>query len=117
MKLPTILLLAGCLASSAETEDKINKRFAVQSGGTLVVDVDFGSIEVSAKTGNEVVADVMRKVSRGNKEDEKAYLRQRPVTFSQDGNTITIQSRARSKVHESSHGRQRTEGKYTITVP
>ena len=38
MKLIPLLLFAGCLAVSAETEEQINKRFAVQPGGKLVVD-------------------------------------------------------------------------------
>jgi len=117
MKLTTTLLLASCLAVSAETEDKINKHFTVEPGGTLIVDVDFGSIDVSAKATGEVVAEVIRKISRGNKDDEEAFLAGHPVTFSQDGNTITIRSRAQSKRSQSSHGRQRTEGKYSITVP
>ena len=47
MKLILPLLFAGCLALSAETEEQINKRFPVQPGGRLVVDVDFGSIDVN----------------------------------------------------------------------
>jgi len=39
------------------------------------------------------------------------------VTFSQAANTLTIQSRAKSKIGWSWRGSQRTEGKYTITVP
>ena len=117
MKLTATLLLASCLAVSAETEDKINKHFAVEPGGTLIVDVDFGSIDVSAKATSEVVAEVVRKISRGNKDDEEAFLAGHPVTFSQDGNTISIRSRAQSKRSQSSHGRERTEGKYSITVP
>src|SRR5207253_6065602 len=116
-KITIILLLSSCLAVSAETEEQINKRFAVQPGGKLIVDVDFGSIDVSGKPSSEVVADVVRKISRGDKADEEAFLGGRPVTFSQEGNRITIHSRAKSKESGSWHGRQRTEGKYTITVP
>ena len=117
MKLILPLLFAGCLALSAETEEQINKRFPVQPGGRLVVDVDFGSIDVNTNGTGEVVVDVVRKVSRGNKSDEEAFLRERPVTFSQDGNTVTVRSPAKSKNGWSWRGKQRTEGKYTITVP
>src|SRR3954452_15115412 len=117
MKPTTIFLLASCVALSAATEEQINKRLAAQTGDTLIVDVDFGSVDVRANAGNEVVADVFRKVTRLSKDDEEAYLRARPVTFSQDGNTITIHSRTKSKASGSSRGRQSTEGKYTITVP
>lgn len=117
MKLSSLLLLASCLALSAETEEQLNKRFAVQTGGKLVVDVDFGSIDVSTNATSEVIVEVLRKVSRRNKTDEEAFLRERPVTFSQDGNTVTVHSRGKSKEGWSWRGRQRTEGKYTISVP
>ena len=117
MKLASIVLLASCLAAWGETEEQINKRFPVQPGGKIVVDVDFGAIDVSTNASSEVVVDVVRKVSRRKKADEEAFLHERPVTFSQDGNTVTIHSRAKSKVFNSWRGGQRTEGRYTITVP
>ena len=110
-------LLAGSLAALAETEEQINKRFAVEPGGKVVVDVDFGSIEINTNATGEVTVDAVRKVSRGSKADEEAFLAARPVTFSQDGNTVTIYSRAKSKQSWSWRGKQRTEAKYTITVP
>src|SRR5438552_4960102 len=57
MKLTLTLLFAGSLAVCAETEEQINKRFAVQPGGKLVVDVDFGSIDVSTNASGEVIVD------------------------------------------------------------
>lgn len=116
MKLSFMLLLATCLVARAETEEQLNKRFAVQPGGKLVVDVDFGAIDVNTNATSEVIVDVVRKVTRATKEEEESFLAERPVAFSQDGNTVTISSRAKSN-SRSSHGRQRTEGKYTITVP
>src|SRR6266705_4730675 len=117
MKLSCLLLMVGSLAACAETEEQINKRFAVQPGGKLVVDVDFGSIDISTNATSEVTVDILRKVSRKNKTSEEEFLRDRPVTFSQDGNTLTIQSRAKSRIGWSWRGSQHTEGKYTITVP
>jgi DUF4097 and DUF4098 domain-containing protein YvlB len=115
MKLASTLLFIGCLAAIADTEERLDKRFNAEPGGKLVVDVDFGSVEVTTSPNREVKIDVFRKVKRGGKEDEDAFLKERPVNFAQDGNTITIQSRATTK--NSWRGSQRTEGKYTITVP
>jgi hypothetical protein len=112
-----MLVFASCLAVCAETEEQINKRFSVEPGGKLVVDVDFGSIDVTTNATSEVVVDVFRKVTRGSKANEVAFLRERPVTFAQDGNTITVQSRARDRSGWSWRGKQRLEGRYTITVP
>jgi hypothetical protein len=117
MKLSPILLLVTCLVARAETEEQLNKRFAVQPGGKVVVDVDFGSIDVSANATSEVIVDVIRKVTRATKDEEEAFLADRPVVFSQDGNTVTVSSQGKSKTAGIVRGRQRTEGKYTITVP
>src|SRR5437879_3749089 len=117
MKLSSILLFLSCVAACAETEEQINKRFAVQPGGKIVVDVDFGSIAINTNATSEVVVDVFRKISRGSKSDEEAFLRDRPVTFSQDGNSITIHSRASNKLTLTWRRSQRVEGKFTITVP
>jgi len=117
MKLSSILLLVTGLAACAETEEQISKRFAVQSGGQLVMEVDFGSIDIGTNATSEVIVEVVRKITRATKAEEEDYLAERPITFSQDGNGVTIFSRAKSKADSSPRGKQRTDGKYTITVP
>ena len=116
MKLIAIAVVAASLAAYAETEEKINKSFKAQPGGQLVVDVDFGSIEVTPSDGSDITVHVVRKVHRGGKEAEAAFLKERPVTISQDGNMLTVRSRAESRGW-SWRGTQRTEGRYTIRVP
>ena len=112
-------MLAACVVASAETEERLNKRFTVPSGGTLIIDVDFGSLDVAAGDGTEATVDVVRKVSRGDKKDEEAFLKERPVTIAQEGNTLSIRSRAANRTGNgwSWRGRQRTEAKYTVTLP
>src|SRR4051812_38042625 len=117
MKLCTFLLLTTYLSAFAETEERVSKRFAVQPEGTLTVDIDFGAIDVSTNASNEVIVDVLRKVTRETKAEEEAYLKERPVTFSQESNNIKIESAAKRTIALSTRGRQRTEGKFTITVP
>jgi DUF4097 and DUF4098 domain-containing protein YvlB len=115
MKAAFMLLLIGCVTAMADTEERLNKRFTAEPGAKLVLDVDFGSVEVTTTEKSEVTIDVYRKVKRGGKADEEAFLAERPVNISQDGNTITVQSRVAKR--QSWRGSQRTEGKYTITVP
>jgi len=117
MKLIAIAVLSASLAAYAETEERLNKSFQAQPGGQLVVDVDFGSIEVTPSDGSEITVDVVRKIHRGgDKAAEEAFLKDRPVTISQDGNTLTVRSRSDNKSW-SWRGSQRTEGKYTLKVP
>ncbi len=110
-------LALGLVSAQAETVEKHNKSFSIPSGGKLVVDVDFGGIEVTSHAGDQVEVRVERKVSRGTKEDEQEFLQDRPVVFSQDGNTLTVRSRAEKKNAWNWKGKQRLEGKYTISVP
>jgi hypothetical protein len=119
MKLTTCLLLITSFTALAATEEQLNKKFAVQPGGRLVVDVDFGSIKVGTNATDEVAIDVWRKVSRKSKADEETFLREYPVTFTQEGDTVTVRTR-----HKSHSGwnwpwgsQNRNEAKYVITVP
>jgi len=81
------------------------------------VEVDFGAINVSTNGTSEVVVDVWRKIGRKKKADEEAFLRDHPVTFNQDGNTVTVRSRGKTGSSWSLRGRNSNEAKYTITVP
>ncbi len=115
LKLAAVLVVALECAGLASTEERVNKRFAVQPGGTVTVDVDFGAIEVTTAEGNEVVVDAWRKISRSKKADEEAFLRDNPITLVQDGSNVTIRSKAKQRI--SWGWRNRNEAKYTITVP
>jgi hypothetical protein len=117
MKLPLLIWIALCSAALAATEEQLNRHFAVQSGGKLVVDIAVGSINVSTNATTEVVVDVWRKVTRKNKAAEDEFLKANPVEFNQDGSTVTIRCPNKGKSTWSWTGGNRTEAKYTITVP
>jgi hypothetical protein len=117
MKLTSLLLLITSVTAFAATEEKLNHRFSVQPGGTVVVEVDFGSIDVSTNGTGEVVVDVWRKIGRKKKADEEAFLRDDPVKFTQEGGTVVIRSQGKSNWSWSSSGRVQNDAKYTITVP
>jgi hypothetical protein len=116
MKLTLLIWIALCSAALAATEEQLNRHFTVQPGGKLIVDVDFGSIKVSTNA-TDVVVDVWRKVTRKNKAAEDEFLKAHPVEFDQDGSTVNIRCRHKENSGWSWSGRNRTEAKYTITVP
>jgi DUF4097 and DUF4098 domain-containing protein YvlB len=103
-------------SAKAITEEHLTKNFTVQPGGKLVVQVDMGSVEVSTNGGNEVAIDVLRKIGRNKKADEGKYLRDHPVEFKQDGDTVTVRCRGGKNNWNFIH-RNKNEAKYTITVP
>jgi hypothetical protein len=117
LKSKLALLLISSIAASAATEEKLNQRYSVQPGGTVVVEVDFGAINVSTNGTSEVVVDVWRKIGRKKKADEEAFLRDHPVTFTQDGNTVSIRSHGKTRSSWSWTGRNSNEATYTVTVP
>ena len=101
MKLTLLLLTLTSCAALAATEESTNKTFQVLPGGKLVVDVDFGSIDVTTNATDAVTINAWRKVTRGSAEEEQKFLSENPVVFVQDGNTVTV--RAHSKDKEKFH--------------
>ena len=119
MKLTLLLLTLTSCAALAATEESTNKTFQVSPGGRLVVDVDFGSIDVTTNSTDAVTVSAWRKVTRGSAEEEQKFLSENPVVIVQDGNTVTV--RAHSKTKEKFNwfkgSKNRNEGKYIIQVP
>ena len=81
------------------------------------MDVDTGFIDVETNaTPGEAAVDVWRKVTRMNKDAEEKFLRDNPVQFLPEGNTLTVRCRTR-EMHFWSGWANRNEAKYTIHVP
>jgi DUF4097 and DUF4098 domain-containing protein YvlB len=119
MKLTSVLLLASCLTTLAAMEEELHRRYPVTTTGNLVVDVDFGSIDVRTNSTGEIAVDVWRKISRRSKDDEEAFLRENPVTITRDGASVTVRARHKSENNGNwfSNARNRNEARYIITVP
>lgn len=119
MKLTLFILALTSGVALAATEEQTNKTFQVASGGTLIVDVDFGAIDVNTNSTDAVSVNVWRKVSRGSSEKEQQFFSENPVILLQEGNTITIRSHSKLKEKFNWFGgsKGRSEAKYTILVP
>lgn len=122
MKLSALLLLfALAQTASALTEEKIHEARAAKPGGKLMVDVDFGSIEVAAGENDKVLVDAYRKIESSSKEKEEEYFKAVPVTISAEGDKVIV----RAVREHQSLGNQvwnlmrhtRTDAHYTIRVP
>lgn len=103
------------LSACGSTEERVNKMLAAQQGGKLVVDVDFGSIDVVADGDDKVRISVWRKVSRLTSSAEKAFLKDRPIQITESGGIITVRSKAVRNRPRSWTGS--SEARYTIRVP
>ncbi len=115
------LLVVGALSVAAATEENIHETRAARAGGTLVVDVDFGSIDIAPGDNDKVVIDAHRHIEASSKEKEEEYFKAVPITITTEGDRVIV--RAIHK-HESLGsqlwkmlGHTRTEARYAIRVP
>jgi hypothetical protein len=116
-----VIFLAGTLCAAAATEENIHETRPAKPGGKLVVDVDFGSIDVAPGDNDKVVVDAHRKISASSTEKEKEYFKEVPVTVTTEGDNVIVRA---TRKHEKwglqlwhSMGRTRNQGRYTIKVP
>lgn len=115
--------LAATLPVIAATEDTFHQTLAVEPGGTLTVEIPFGAIEVVGTDRNELVLEARRRVRGRSAEAEKTFLAERPVTVTQDGNTITVRAfppgtKASSSLWgKRNAGMKETSGKYRLRIP
>ncbi len=109
------------LAAFATTEENMHETRGAQPGGKLVVDVEFGSIEVVPGDSDKVVIDAHRKITASSKEKEIEYFKNTPITITTEGNKVIVRA-----IHKSDSlgsqiwklmGRTRTEGRYAIKIP
>ncbi len=112
----SFLLFILALTASAASEENINQQVDAAPGGKLIVDVDFGTINVTADADNKVALEAHRKIDFGAEAREKEYFSATPVTITKDGTVITVRARSLNK-HWRNFGHSETHGQYTIHVP
>ena len=105
----------------ATSEENIHETKAAQPGGKLIVDVDFGSIDVAPGDNDKVVIDAHRKIEMSSKEKEREYFAAVPIRITTEGNKVIVRA---THEHESlgkqlwrMMGHSKQEGRYTFKVP
>src|SRR6195256_6439362 len=115
-----ILFLIFLAAASAFglSEENVSQTLDGAPGGRLIVDVAFGTIDVSAGADDKVSVQAHRKIDSDNEAQEKEYLASVPVTVSKEGNTVTIRARRQNKDKNLNwSGRCSMDARYTVQVP
>lgn len=118
-----VAFAAAIESSAAATEDNLQKAFTVSPGGKLVVDANAGSIQIKTAPANQVSVEVFRKITvRGragvrDEEREREVLQANEITFSQDGNTVTVSSKSRNRWNFSHNSSMDFEVRYIISTP
>jgi DUF4097 and DUF4098 domain-containing protein YvlB len=118
--IPT-LLIATAVAASALTEENMNENRAAKSGGKLIVEVDFGTIDIAAGDQDKVIVNAHREVTASSKEKEKELIDSAPITVTTEGDSVIVRARRgkNSTVWDRlwNGANTRTDARYTIHVP
>jgi len=101
----------------ASSEENINQQLDVSSGGNLVVDVAFGTIEVASGANNSVSIEAHRKIETTDAAKEKEYLADVPIVITKEGNTVMIRARRTEEKSWSWTGSTNMDARYAIRVP
>ena len=113
-----LLLFIAVTTASALSEENVSQTLDGAPGGRLIVDVDFGTIDVAAGPDDKVSVVVHRKIDSDNDAQEKEYFASAPVTVSKDGNTVTVRARRQNKEKNLNwSGRCNMDARYTVRVP
>lgn len=111
------ILLVALARAGALTTDTVNQQLDAAPGGKIVVDVDFGTVDVGAGADNRVDVQAERKIDTSDEEREKAYLAAAPITVSKEGNTITVRAHRQSHESWSWSGHVKMDAHYAVKVP
>ena len=111
-------LLALTVASSyALTEQNVTQQYDAAPNGHLVVDVDFGTVDVTAGSDGKVDIEAHRKLDFRNEPREKEYFADSPLMITKEGETVMIQARPRTKHRLSWSGEMTMDARYTVRLP
>ncbi|MEO5722471.1 MAG: DUF4097 family beta strand repeat-containing protein [Chthoniobacterales bacterium] len=113
-----LLLLLSAATGWAVTEENVNQQFTVTPGGKLVVEVDFGTIDVTVGSDTELVVQGKRKIESDDKARETEYVAAAPITATQEGSTVTLRARrAKDRSPWNWSGHMEMDAEYTVRVP
>lgn len=113
-----LLLVLSSSAAWALSEENHNQQFEIGSGGRLVVDVDFGSIDVSSGPDGKVSIEAYRKIESSDEAREKEYFASAPIVINKEGDTVSIRVRRQKDWgNRNWSGNVNMDARYTIRVP
>ncbi len=108
------LLLIPLSYGMAMNDNTIERTFTVTPGGTLIIDSDFGSIEVNTAADSKVNIAVIQKFNGWDKRKIKDFMDNFNIDFSQSGNDVTVTAKSQKK---RSWGWNDVKIKFLVQVP
>lgn len=120
VRLSILTLAAGTVlaATAATTESNQSKAFPAKDGGTLVMDVDRGSITIETSDRSDVVIDVQRKVTHVSTARAQEVFAQHEVTFGQNGARVEVHAKFKKEPGRwFNRGGQNLHVEYRVQTP
>jgi hypothetical protein len=111
------LLALAASPAFALSEENVSQTLDGAPGGRLIVDVDFGTIDVAAGPDDKISVAAHRKIDSDNDAQEKEYFASTPITVTKDGNVVTIRARRNKDKNMNWSGRCSMDARYTVRVP
>ena len=113
----TLFVLLISLSASVASEENLSQQIEVTPGGRLIVDVDFGTIQVGAGADGRIALEAHRRVEFGDEIKEKEYFAAAPITVTKEGNVVTVRARRNESWTNWNFGHSRMDASYTLHVP
>ncbi len=111
-----LLALSTCTVC-AVSEQNLNQELDATPAGRLVLDVDFGNVDVTAGADGKASIQAHRKIDSDNEAREKEYFAEVPIVVEQQGDTITVRARRSDRKDWSWSGHVNMDAHYTIRLP
>jgi hypothetical protein len=116
LRIPFLLALTAA-TSYALTEQNVTQEYDAAANGHLIVDVDFGSVDVTAGSDGKVNIEAHRKINFSNESREKEYFADSPLMITKEGETVTVRARPRTAHHQSWSGEMTMDARYVVRLP
>ncbi len=81
------------ISATSGNDETIAQTYTVKDGGTLLIDVDAGDIEIAGTAGDKVDITVLRTVKHANAAAAANLLKEHPVTLEQTGADVIIRAK------------------------
>jgi len=119
MILRVLFLLAVAVSTAAAlTEENVSQTLDGAPGGRLIVDVDFGTIDVSSGPDDKISVVAHRKIDSDSDAQEKEYFASTPVSVTKNGDVVKVRARRQNKDKNLNwSGRCNMDARYTVRVP
>jgi len=81
------------VTTTAFAQETISKKFDVKEGGTLELDIDYGTIHIEPSSGKTVTVDLIRRIKGVSGAEESEILDHHEYKIEQRGSDVYVESR------------------------